>query len=296
MSGDERLPILVVDDEEVVRTTLRAVLESEGYGVVTVGNAEEGLKALDGGPFLMVITDIMMPGMNGLEFQKHVRQRLPELPVVIITAFPTIDRAVEALRNGAANFITKPFDIGQVLQAVERASTARRVTERNLATQATVTSRVQMTIPSTVQHVMGAVHFLTERTLLADYYPRDAVFQIRLALDEALTNALEHGNKFDASRHIAVDAQIDAEQFKIWVQDEGPGFDPDAVANCLDETNLQALLDGGRGVFLMRCHMDGVEYNETGNRVCMWRRHPSAPLRQEGLQESENPAAAQGAR
>jgi len=285
------LPILVVDDEEVVRATLRAVLESEGYDVVTVSSAEDGLEALDRGPFLMVITDIMMPGMNGLEFQKHVRERLPDLPVVIVTAFPTIDRAVEALRNGAANFITKPFDIGQVLQAVERASIARRVTERNLATQATVSSRVQMKIPSTVQHVMGAVHFLTERTLLADYYPRDAVFQIRLALDEALTNALEHGNKFDAALRIDVDAEIDAEQFRIWVQDEGPGFNPDAVANPLDDTNLQALLDGGRGVFLMRCHMDGVEYNEKGNRVCMWRLHPNAVTLQEGLSGAENPAA-----
>lgn len=288
----QSLPILVVDDEEVVRTTLTAVLEEEGYAVVCADCAEEGLEKIEQGSYLMVITDIMMPGMNGLEFQKQLKARVPDVPVVIVTAFPTIDRAIEALRNGATNFITKPFDITQVLHAVERAVSARRLMERSLATQGLVRSKISMKLPSTVEHAMGAVHFLSERTLLADYYPRDDVFQIRLALDEAITNALEHGNKFDADKSIDIEAEIDGDRFLICIEDQGEGFDPNRVADPLSEANLNALLDGGRGVFLMRCHMDGVEYNQKGNRVCMWRYHPSARARQEPVGGSEKAGAA----
>jgi len=74
-----------------------------------------------------------------------------------------------------------------------------------------------------------------------------------------------------------LEADIDRQRFRLCVEDEGEGFDPRRVANPLDEENLDALLEGGRGVFLMRCHMDGVEYNEKGNRLCIRRRNPDAP-------------------
>lgn len=268
------LPILVVDDEEVVRRFLRVALESEGYRVEEAVCAEDGLARTEHDDFLMVITDVQMPGMSGLEMQRKLRESAPHLPVVVMTAYPTIERAIEAVRLGAVNFIAKPFGVTAVLHGVERAVTARRALRRNLDTLRLAHTEVRLKIPSTPEHVSGALHFITERTPLADLYPPDVVFQVRLAVDEALSNAFEHGNAEDPSKQIAVDVEVDAQQFRISIEDEGPGFDPGQVADPLDPANLEKLLDGGRGVFLMRCHMDGVEFNGRGNRVYMWRNRP----------------------
>src|SRR6185295_3222730 len=105
---------------------------------------------------------------------------------------------------------------------------------------------IQMEIPSTIEHVNGAIHYIVDRSLLPDAWQRNAAFQIRLALDEAMSNALEHGNKYDPSKKIRVRVQMTAKRFEAAVQDEGVGFDPNNVADPVAQQNLEAMLEGGR--------------------------------------------------
>jgi serine/threonine-protein kinase RsbW len=93
------------------------------------------------------------------------------------------------------------------------------------------------------------------------------LFGIELALEESLTNAIRHGNRFDASKKVLVECKVSEERFWLRVRDEGPGFCPQDVPDCTADENLDC--PGGRGVALMKAYMTRVEYNECGNCVTM---------------------------
>ena len=93
------------------------------------------------------------------------------------------------------------------------------------------------------------------------------IFSIHLAIEEALVNAIKHGNGLDASKQVQVVCQISQQRFRIEITDEGPGFDPATLPDCTAEENLEAPC--GRGVMLMKEFMTRVEYNEAGNRVLL---------------------------
>ncbi len=101
----------------------------------------------------------------------------------------------------------------------------------------------------------------------ANNFDGDDIFAIHLALEEALLNAVQHGNKADATKQISIECLITPAKFDISITDQGTGFDPDVVPDPRIEENLYKLW--GRGLLLMRSYMDVVEYNETGNCVHM---------------------------
>ena len=113
--------ILVVDDDENLRWVTQTQLEDAGYLVTTVSSGQEALAALESDRFSLVITDLKMPQMSGLELLRRVRALDGEMPVVIITAFGTIQSAVEAVKGGAYDYLTKPIDTDQLLLVVGRA-------------------------------------------------------------------------------------------------------------------------------------------------------------------------------
>lgn len=101
------------------------------------------------------------------------------------------------------------------------------------------------------------------------FAPRD-VFGVRLALEEALVNAIKHGNKMDPTKNVRVRWRLDSEHIHVSVEDEGPGFDVSQVPDPTEEENIDK--PGGRGIMLMRAFMSLVEYNETGNRLTIEKR------------------------
>jgi DNA-binding NtrC family response regulator len=102
--------ILVVDDERNIRNNLGMVLEAEGYKVDTAGSGDEALLRAKEGRYDMAFVDIQMPKMDGLEVLRSLRGLKPKLPVIMLTAYGTVSRAVEAMKLGAADFLEKPFD------------------------------------------------------------------------------------------------------------------------------------------------------------------------------------------
>ncbi len=125
MLADAPRQILVVDDEPNLRRVLGAQLSRDGYEVHAVADGEEALRILQEQYVDVVITDLRMPRLDGLELLRRALALEPELPVVIITAHGTVDNAVEALKSGAFDYITKPFDQNEVRNVVKKALRTR---------------------------------------------------------------------------------------------------------------------------------------------------------------------------
>src|SRR5208337_940503 len=123
--------VLIVDDEAAIRESLQTLLEFEGYSVETANDGAEGLARIAEHPFDLVLLDFAMPERNGIEILHEIRERDSELPVIMITAYGTVENAVNAMQSGATNFIQKPWDNEKLLADV-RAAVARRRAEEEV--------------------------------------------------------------------------------------------------------------------------------------------------------------------
>jgi len=124
--------ILVVDDESEIREGLELLLTGEGYGVSSAETGESGLGKLEERPFDLMLLDVSLPDRNGLDLLKEVRRRDPDLPVVLITAYGSIDMARAAFKGGALDYITKPWSNDELLAQVAQAVESRRLREENV--------------------------------------------------------------------------------------------------------------------------------------------------------------------
>ncbi|GAB6063521.1 sigma-54-dependent transcriptional regulator [Deferrisoma palaeochoriense] len=123
--------ILVVDDEEAILATLRGALEDEGYEVASAGSGEEALEGLDAADPDVVLLDVWLPGIDGVEVLQKLRERDPDLPVIMMSGHATIETAVKATKLGAYDFIEKPLNLDRLLLTIEHAVRARRLSEEN---------------------------------------------------------------------------------------------------------------------------------------------------------------------
>ncbi|MBW1839455.1 MAG: sigma-54-dependent Fis family transcriptional regulator, partial [Deltaproteobacteria bacterium] len=119
--------ILVIDDNEWIRDTLKQLLAMSGYQVDVANDGEKGIKKVKSQNYDVVLTDIQMPKVDGMELLKQIKEYNPALPVVMITGFPTVDTAIQAMRQGASDFITKPFRYEQVSMTVDKLMNERKV-------------------------------------------------------------------------------------------------------------------------------------------------------------------------
>ena len=133
--------ILLIDDDDSLRRVMEFSLAESGYRVQTAASGEEGIRLFEKDSFDAVITDITMPGMNGMEVLAKIRHQDARLPVVIITAYGTIESAVEAMKQGAFDYITKPFNRDELRLTLDRALTMRRLEEENVGLRAEVKGR-----------------------------------------------------------------------------------------------------------------------------------------------------------
>ncbi|MCP4723567.1 MAG: sigma-54-dependent Fis family transcriptional regulator, partial [bacterium] len=127
-----QITLLVVDDEQNTLNGLREILSEEGYNVLTSATAEDGLKLLQENEIHLVITDMKMPGMDGMEFSRTILKQSSDIQIIIITAFGTVKSAVEAMKNGVHNYITKPINVDELLITIEKAIEAKKLRLENI--------------------------------------------------------------------------------------------------------------------------------------------------------------------
>src|SRR5580693_2480430 len=124
--------VLIIDDESEIRESLQTLLELEGFSVESAVDGEEGLQRMGEHPFDLVLLDLTLPGRNGMEILSEIHSHDSRLPVIMITAYGTVENAVRAMQSGAANFIQKPWDNEKLLADVRAAVGWRRAEEENV--------------------------------------------------------------------------------------------------------------------------------------------------------------------
>src|SRR3954470_24348370 len=124
--------VLIIDDEAEIRESLQTLLEFEGYEVETAANGSQGLSKLGDRPFDLVLLDLALPDRNGLELLPEIRAIDPQISVIMITAYGTVEDAVRAMQSGAANFLQKPWDNEKLLADVRSVVARRRAEEENI--------------------------------------------------------------------------------------------------------------------------------------------------------------------
>src|SRR5579863_5745187 len=140
-SGSSVASILVVDDEAGIQESLEVLLSLENYAVKAAANGEEGLRMLDQSSFDLILLDLALPGQSGLELLPQFKERQPDLPIIMITAYGTVDNVVEAIRAGADNFVQKPWDNEKLLADIRSTVARRRAEEENLQLKRTLKQR-----------------------------------------------------------------------------------------------------------------------------------------------------------
>lgn len=126
------MKILLIEDEKITRITLTDTLKKEGYSVISCENGVKGLEEFNKSKFDVVITDLRLPTMNGIDILKEVKQKSPETTMIVITAFATVETAVEALKLGAYDYLTKPFSPDKLLSMLNHIRQFHKMQTENI--------------------------------------------------------------------------------------------------------------------------------------------------------------------
>ena len=286
--------ILVVDDAAIDRRLAAGLLEKQGgYQILLATNGLEAMQALKQQPIDLVLTDMQMDEMDGLQLVEAVRADYPLTPVILMTALGSEEIAVKALEKGAASYVAKrrlQQDLLDIVQQVLDNSDENRLQSRLMHRLSR--NEFSFVLNNDLSLVHSLVKYL-QHTLrcvrLVDEVDR---LRVGIAVEEALLNALYHGNLevssdlketdpnlFEEtaqqrsqeepyhSRRIFIDALISRESARITIRDEGPGFDPSKLPDPCDPENLEK--PSGRGILLMRSFMDEITFSEQGNQVTL---------------------------
>ena len=152
--------ILIIDDEAAIRETLSGILGDEGFAPLTAGSAEEGLQLLDEKDVDLVLLDIWLPGMDGMEGLRTIRQRFAHLPVIMISGHGTVETAVQATRMGAFDFIEKPLSYDKTVLAIRKGLEVSRLERENRLLRESGPDRVRLMPESIAQIADGRADHL----------------------------------------------------------------------------------------------------------------------------------------
>jgi CheY-like chemotaxis protein len=293
--GTSGLPtVLVVDDSPIDQLLVGTVMEqAASWRTVYASSGSEALAVLDREKPALVLTDMLMPGMDGLQLMEAIRHRAPLVPVILMTASGSEDLALQALRSGAASFVPKRrlnADLAETLEQVYTAAQSHRQQQRLFDCLARLDSHFVLENDRAL--IPPLVSYVQEQLTRFQVCEPPSRVRVGVALEEALLNSLFHGNLEVSSelrqqneeayqrlaeerrqrmpyreRRIFVDASISQSQALFIVRDQGPGFDPSGLPDPTDPANLERCC--GRGLLLIRTFMDEVSYNPTGNEMTM---------------------------
>jgi YesN/AraC family two-component response regulator len=259
--------ILIVDDEKLILELLTEFLESKGHEVVTALNGQEGLEKFKSYAPDMILTDLKMPKLTGIQLLKAVKETNPKVPVVLISGYGEIETVVEALKEGAENFLAKPLNMKVLAKVVEKSLSLKATSIKSHAAYINVNQSTNISVPSHAELIWEVIHIISQSSVTSGFSQQELDNNLKLALVEGITNAMEHGNKWDSEKRVEVEVVCSPELLEISITDQGEGFDPEKLPDPTLETNL--LSERGRGIFLMSGIMDEVFHVPPGNQLIL---------------------------
>ena len=274
--------ILVVDDDTELQDLVGFALKREGYEVRQALDAFEGLAIIEKEKIDLALVDVMMPKMDGLEMLSRLRAANQDLSVIVMTALSAPETAVSALRDQASDFLTKPFDLPQLLSAVR---TVFELAPRDIQIEV-LSARpewIELRVPCDIAAIDPLERLMMQ--LKTDLPPltRETVIY---AFREMLRNAIEHGGKNDPTQFVEVGYLRSPRIILYRIKDPGEGFtieslyraegaiaaflnpegDPLQHARVREE---QGMRPGGFGILIARDLVDEMIYNEKHNEVIL---------------------------
>ncbi len=268
--------LLVVDDEPMIRDLLKRFLESLGHQVTVAVDGKEALDIFRADSFDLILSDVKMPGLSGLQLLRAVRELTPRVPVILVSGYGEIETVVAALKDGAENFLTKPLQMDLLGKVVNQSLALRRLEPGEGGAWRQIRQSTFIEAPSQAELVRELVYQVAQSAVAVGFARRDLDNNLKLALTEGITNAMEHGNRWDPEQTVSLQIEASRERLEVTIGDRGPGFDFRELPDPTEEGNL--LCERGRGIFLMRAILDEVRYFPPGNRVLL-RKHKSGPGR-----------------
>lgn len=285
--------ILIAEDSPTQAFHFKKLLEKENHTVLLAVNATEAIKAINQQQPDLLLTDLNMPGMNGIQLIEACSRAFPQLPAILMTDFGSEDVAAEALRKGAVSYVPKRRVEQDLIPTIESVLGYLRADRRNAALIACCTQLdTRFVLPNEPELVPPMVAHIRDILATMRLCEEKILMRLTIALTEAIDNALHHGNLELSSklregdgapwrelgairrasspyreRRIDITVNVNRERARIVIRDEGPGFDVSKLPDPTDPSHLEA--ETGRGVFLMRCFMDEVTYNAKGNELTL---------------------------
>jgi CheY-like chemotaxis protein/anti-sigma regulatory factor (Ser/Thr protein kinase) len=298
--------ILIVDDSAVDRRLAGGLLEKRSglaaavSGPMAVHYAAHGREALEAmareTPDL-VLTDLQMPEMNGLELVEAVKARHPSVPIILMTAHGSEEIARQALQLGAASYVPKKNLAQDLVETVEDvlAVAGAQKEKQQLLNECWSKTESHFVLPNNLGYIAPLIGHIQDNLTRMRLCDANGLIRIAVCLREALSNAILHGNLEVSSqlretddqaycaliterleqepyddRHVHVVARETSHEAVYMIRDEGPGFDPSALPDPTDPANLEKV--SGRGMLLIRTFMDEVRHNKAGNEITMVKR------------------------
>lgn len=305
------VPVLFVDDEEDIRFSFDVHFEGQ-FSIYLASNGREAMEILDRQPEIgVVVTDIRMPEMNGLEFIRQSRDRHADVGFIVVSGHGEAEQIIEALRLGARNYMRKPYNLQELEEAIKREAVRfgvfreeRNRRDREKFAEQFITNMEGLTysLPNDFGLVAPVAFRLAQAAKSIGICDENESGIVALSLIEIITNAIEHGNLEITSpekaeliskgeseyftewtrragaapyvdRRVTVSAHINGEEAVIHVEDEGAGFEFENLPDPRDPNNL--FLPHGRGILLARTFMDQVDFLGNGNSVRLVKKRAS---------------------
>jgi len=298
---------LVVDDSAVDRRLAGNLLEKRpgltaqdkqtNLTVVYATNGQEALAAIQHEAPDVVLTDMQMPELTGLELVEAVKYKYPAVPVILMTAHGSEEIAIQALQKGAASYVPKKNLAQDLLETVESvlAVAGARRHEQRLLDECWVRTESDFVLPNDLSHIPPLVTHLQHNLTRMRICDENGLIRVAVALREALSNAILHGNLELSSglregdgetyyelmrarrqeepyedRYVHVNARESRTEAVYVIRDEGRGFDLSTLPDPNDPANVEKV--SGRGLLLIRTFMDEVRHNKEGNEITMIKR------------------------
>ena len=269
--------ILVVDDDPDIHVLLGAILKDAGFGMTSALSGAEGLERLEAGAYDLVLTDVRMPGLDGLELLQRIHERCPGTPVVVMTAQNTSDNLIRSIRERAFAYFSKPFSPAAVVDMVNRALDSPAQGD-DIEVLSAKPGWIALQLRCKLETANRLLQFMRE---LSVELPVEEQEDIATAFRELLINAIEHGGRLDPDQKVEVACIRLTRAILYYIRDPGKGFSfadlahaavsssPENLFNHVTVRSEAGMRPGGFGIFMTRSIADELMYNEKGNQVLL---------------------------
>jgi CheY-like chemotaxis protein/anti-sigma regulatory factor (Ser/Thr protein kinase) len=269
--------ILIADDDPDVHALLRAALESPGRQIDSVYDGQAALRAVETTAYDLVLTDLNMPGLDGMTLLERIREVRPSTRAVVMTVANAPENVVRAIRERAFSYFSKPFTLSAVQEMVERALSGSDAAD-DIQLLSARPHWLGLRLRCKMETAGRIVQFIRELGMGLSAAEQD---QVATAFREILLNAIEHGGKGDPGKRVFITYVRTKRAALYYVRDPGEGFSFDelahaAVSNPADSPVEHAeirekmgMRPGGFGIMMTRQLVDELIYNEHGNEVLL---------------------------